>query len=693
MKSLSKGQLMRARNRPKTVFLIAALCLGALTSCKERLTSDPIVAVGHGAFIGSDGKEFKPSVQFIKRAQDYYINTLQKSAEDSNLSYEDTKKLIYSLVDDEILASALFIDWMIERVKPNDIAHLISFNNAMRWHYALNIQREPILPTEDYKWTKGIRPGIAEELERRGIKVIVFLKTNAGGAQYIEECRDAGVPIPPPMFSSAWNFQGTVDGEFLSEEGQTDLWYYTSQSPRGVCLSLPRYFERSGFNEAELFGLICLGIETNKACFWDNPRGTFFTRNVPVDISQFVGGVDLVANGQGVCTDCHAGENPYVVHPEKPPFSGLTPSLLPLGWHDPLVDASWPQNPGPTNVLDAVASTGRCNSCHQVGSAGRFPEVSTQLSGYCRVVLGTAIGSLPKRTMPPFGLNHSQYTAHINALQASCSAPPSGGGVIVDVDYPDDVGYVSPPIVIDPLYQCATQVAVRGAMLDAKVDLYINGTNKGTVVPARNPDKIEFNVPALVVGDIATATQEFNGVLSSPSAPVIVRDHTLDFPSGLPAPAIDPILIHECGDIIAVRHVPGAIITVYTNGGNPVSGSTSTGWTAIFPGKRPFNVGDVFTAEIKLCSDVSPLSAPESAVAAPATLPAPTFNPATVYEGQQLVTVESIVYGSRVSIAEVSFGPIGDFTWPVSWFPNYDVATRLGRPLIASDRLLASRRA
>jgi|GEM_PF-1734529 len=686
------GQECFMKTKHLTTLLIA-LCTISLLSCKASLTSDPILAVGHGAFVGPDGKELVPSAQFIESAQKYYIDTLRKNAqvrrEEINLTdnvIQETQNLISSLVEDKILANALFIDWLIEKVRPNNIAHLTSVNNALRWHYVLKIQREPILPTAQHGWTKGIKPEIADELEGAGISV--FYITNAGGAQYIEECRKAGVPIPPPMFSSAWNFEGTVDKEFLSEDGQTDLWSYTSESPAGVCLSLPRYFEGSGFNEAELFGLICLGTQTNKACFWDNPRGKFFARNVEVDISEFVGGVDLVANGQGVCSDCHAGENPYVVHPEKPPFAP-PPSLLPSGWYDPLVDASWPQNPGPTNLLDAVASPQKCDSCHRVGLAGRFPEVSTQLPGYCGVVLATAIGSSSKSTMPPFGANKSLFTAHINALQAACGAPPSGGGVVVEVDLPDDKSFVSPPIVIDPLYQCATQVAVRGAILDAKLNLHINGALVGTVI-ARNPNHEEFNVPDLVAGDVVTATQEFNGVLSGASTPVTVGDHTVDFPGGLPAPEIDPTLIYECAETIAVRHVPGAKITVYSNGGDPSSRSTSIGWSVIFPGKHPFVVGDSFTAEASLCDDVSPPSAPQSAVAAPTTLPAPTFNPATVYAGQELVTVESLTHGSRTSIAEASFGPIGDFTTPVSWFPDYDVATKMGSPLSAGDQLIAS---
>jgi hypothetical protein len=653
------------------------------------LDQPPIVTLGHGAFIGPDGKEITPDREFIDRAQSYYINSLLRQVvtgpQQGKLAVNEAQKLIYAMVGDGILANALFIDWLVENSKPTNAANLISVNGALRLYYLEKLEQAR---SKDSK-SKGIDRDAAERLEKAGIKV--FLRTSAGGEKYIQECRDAGVPIPPPVFSAAWINRGAIPNPFLSSSARAELMHYTSSSPPGVCLALPRYESTGGgtfSNEAFLFGLICLGTQSNKACFWDNPRGKRFTKGVEVDINQFVGGEDLVANNQGICSDCHAGENPYVVHPDKAPFAGLTPSILPSGWYDPLVDPSWPQNPGPTNLLDAVSSPGRCDTCHRVGVAGRFPEASTQLPGWCGVVFANAVGPVPTGTMPPMGFTKSQFTAHINALKAACGAPPSAG-VVVEVNYPDDPSYVSAPVVIDPLYACATKVAVRGGMLDAKLSVFINGGLVDSRV-ARNPDFEEFNVPDLKVGDIVTAKQEFAGVLSGSSAPVTVRDHTADFPAGLPAPDVDPGLIYECAEIVAVRHVPGAKLTVLTNGAFPSSGSTSTGWTAIFSGKRPFVVGDSFTAEIQLCKDTSPPSGTKSAVRAPASIPAPTFNPPEIYDGQQLVTLETLVNGSHTKVVEVGTGPLGTLTTPVSWFPNFDVATPLGRPLHAGDQLQAS---
>jgi hypothetical protein len=663
----------------------------------EPPASDPIVAIGHGSVVGRNGKNIELTAPFIEMVQEFYVRDLlaadkrrDKKKHLGKANIEATRRAIAAATDDKTLANALLIDWLVEKVKPPNRAHVTIANNALRWHYVLKIQKNSILPHKN-AWGKGLKPDVAKRLEKRlGIKV--FAATNAGGAAYCDECLKAGVPVPKFMFGPEWRFVDVINDPFLSPGLRAELWLYESNDPPGVCVALPRF---GSDGKAQLFGVICLGRETSKACFFDNPVGVFFDRGVPVDFKTgFVGGTDLVANGQGVCSDCHAGENPYVVHPEKSAFSGVRSKLQSLAWHNPLVDASWPQNPGPTTQLDAVASAGRCDSCHQVGIAGRFPEVSSQLTGYCAVVLRTAAGTSAQRTMPvPVGVaDRNLFLPHINSLLGSCDMPPSGGGVVVPVNYEVDPGVLSPPIVIDPLYQCATSVAVRGAVLDAKVTLLVNGAPVGTpIARARNTQRLEFTgLPALVAGQKVTARQEMGGTTAE-SDPVTVRDHQKDFPAGLPAPTIDPDLVYECAEVISVRHVPGAKVTIFSNGVSPVTGSGSTGWTVFMPGKRPFAVGDQFTAQISLCDDTSLKSVPPvGAVAAPRSIPAARFKPPTVFEGQELVTLEGLTNGARTEIALVGRGLLGAFSYPVSWYPDFDVATPLGRPLAVGDQLTAT---
>lgn len=655
---------------------------------KARSTSDksndPLKGFGHGIFIGKDGAVFNPTPESVYEIQTYYLTKISAQfdpVKDRKVlaGLKKKKALIDQSVGDKILANALYLDELLKLSNKSEDVVLAGMLDGLRRDYIDRFTKLSF-QNESGVFSKGIHPDIARKLEEGG--VTVFLKTNATGEEYIKECREAGVPIPPPMYADPWKNRGVFSNEFIDESGFADLWFYESRDPEGACLALPRYGSSNG-KTANLLGLICVGKKTSKACFWDNPKTKKFVRDVSVSIEEFVGGADLATNGQGTCTACHAGENPFVVHPDKAPFSGLTPKLMPDNWHDPLVHPSWPQNPGPTSVLDTVNSQYQCDSCHQQGGAGRFPDVSDpSISSYCSVVLEQSVFGGPKRTMPQ-GLGPIWgYFNHIDALLSLCYGKSVGMDPI-----PDDDKHISPPIIIEPLYGCATKLAVKGTLLDAKVSVFINGAFIDAKI-SRSPSLLEFDVPALVPGDVVTATQEFNGVVSDPSDPATVLDHKLVFPTGLPKPDIDPKLIYQCGNTVAVKHVPGATLTVFVNGADPRSTNTSTGWTGIYPGKFPFDLGDKFTASIELCSDASPLSDIETAVAAPATVNAPKFAPPQTYVGQQLINLTDILHGSWLEVGEASAGGFGKFSTPISWHNEYDFATPLGGPLSAGQHLI-----
>jgi len=677
------------------IFLCANACSQSVLA-NDRLifakypatfTEDPISFVAHGTMMGADGQPVEPDAAFIERAQRFYMADLSaKLNRKTGLRLAENRFMqIQAEISDKTLAQALYIDWLIEAANPVDRANLTNNNAALRHVYLKKYARQKF-PDDAIA---GISPDIWKRLRDRGIRTNEA--TSAGGAAYIKECAAAGVPVPPPIFGPGWIFRDEIEKEFISWTSVSDLWEYSSSSPAGVCLALPR--SPKGSKEADLLGVICLGTETSKACFWDNPNDKTFTKGVPVDIDQFVGGFDLVANGQGVCSDCHAGENPYVIHPEMSAFSSITSNVYPGSWYQPLVAAMWPQNPGPTGVLSGVSSTGKCDSCHKQGGNGRFPDVSLALPGYCDFVLKNALdksfpGASPNPgTMPPYGADPADYTAHINRLLQACDNYPSVGEE-VPVDVKDDPNLISPPQIIEPLYACASMVSVKGAIYGAKVTLFINGTDVGSLI-AHSTVQETFNVPDLVVGDVVETLQDFNGVVSAMSAKAIVKDHQVDFPAGLPAPSMDPTLIYECANNIAVRHVPGAKLTVYSNGGSPVTTGTSTDWTSVWPAIRPFTVGQSFTAEITLCKDQSPLSAAANAVAAPATLSAPAFVPPNIYPGQQLVSLQNLTNGSKTTIGEMGTGDLTSIQVPISWWPDIDIAQPLGRALQSGDQLNA----
>lgn len=114
------------------------------------------------------------------------------------------------------------------------------------------------------------------------------------------------------------------------------------------------------------------------------------------------GGKELEFGEGGVCTACHAGENPFIIHPEANLGGGISmgelADKLPTFAGDryqPLVPGTWPQNRA-SEADENVPS--KCRGCHTKGGiGGRFPELSAPLAGYCDTILREAIN----RTMPP----------------------------------------------------------------------------------------------------------------------------------------------------------------------------------------------------------------------------------------------------------------------------------------------------
>jgi hypothetical protein len=82
-----------------------------------------------------------------------------------------------------------------------------------------------------------------------------------------------------------------------------------------------------------------------------------------------------------------------------------------------------------------------------------------------------------------------------------------------------DTRLLSPPIVGAPLYQCATAVAVYGFVVDAQLDLQVNGVTVLAGVPGGFPQPqgalLALPTP-LVAGDVVRARQKSGGVTSGP---------------------------------------------------------------------------------------------------------------------------------------------------------------------------------
>jgi hypothetical protein len=507
--------------------------------------------------------------------------------------------------------------------------------------------------------------------------------TQNAGLFYELECEANGVPRPANVLDSNWVNHGVITDVFISPQDditgiplESELWSLTT--PEGICLALPRWFTGGpNYNRASLFGVICMGQQSGKACFWDNPRGMYFARNTSHPLALFAGGEALLRNGQGVCSDCHAGENPFVIHPDKEAFKSLLldpvrkPLLLPRsGWHEPIIPGGWPANPGPTNVLVGRPGSS-CEACH------KLPDVSRHLPDYCDVILKMAT-SRATETMPrPFdGEDAADYAArratfspHTTALLGFCQGLPQ----IIETVYvglpgnggplSDDVSILSPPFVDEPIYQCSQAVVVRGVAPGATTRLFRNGNLVATQTAGAH-DEVHFNLPSPVVaGETFTAHQTLAGTTSDAISPVTAAI----YPNNqLPTPSITTPL-YACADQIGVhanernvfakvqKDIPGAVINDI-----PVGGS----WIAASPPPTPWVAGDTFKASTFLCgTQSSPAYA--TAAALPSQLsqgrfwtPAGALAP-EMYDGQEYLIIEGMDNGAYATVSH--FGsPIGE---------------------------------
>ena len=257
---------------------------------------------------------------------------------------------------------------------------------------------------------------------------------------YMSDCRAAGVPIPPDWGDSRWEYQGVLDEEFIDAYGIATVYAYRSTEPEGSCIALPRTSPITG--RASVFGIICLGIETEHACFWDKYETTAAELAGDIPIQRWISGDDFTGTA-GNCSSCHAGENPFVIHPDTPLDVAAQGFPTRVDWHHPHFPPTWPTNPGPLTSLpsDTTYSTfdirdsstwfapeepgSSCIGCH------KLPDVAhptLRQEGYCDSVLRNAA----RDTMPPDSAdplehpagwgpgNGGDYRAHVDALAGLC---------------------------------------------------------------------------------------------------------------------------------------------------------------------------------------------------------------------------------------------------------------------------------
>lgn len=429
---------------------------------------EPIAYVGHGGFFDQSGNQIAPTLEWVAEMQAWYRKRLLAQLEPNQqaelAAFE--RRLSEGLTADEqaeLVVQQRSLDWLAAR-----LPHTPSLERTRSKLNALKVRLTWRLPRRDDRESLqglvpfDLDPQIEAKLGLAEFKVgggTASLVTANRGQAYINECMAADVPIPPSIGvldaagTNGWRSIGFIptNEQFINQGmGPSPAEVRVFESPKGMCMALPRYTD-TGRTTVSLDGVICLSRITSKVCFWDNQmNGTGFSfaagTRIPIGVPNLIvdpagryqaGGAELDGGSGGVCTDCHAGENPYIIHPlsDLDPGTGVLrmgdlgdpPLNLPVfapNRYVPLVPASWPQN----DLSQAQSSVPvACVGCHLKpvagGIAGRFPHLSVALNGtpgYCRTVLRQAI----QRTMPPSTPGSEAGTTAVTDFQDWCAEQP-----------------------------------------------------------------------------------------------------------------------------------------------------------------------------------------------------------------------------------------------------------------------------
>jgi hypothetical protein len=246
---------------------------------------------------------------------------------------------------------------------------------------------------------------------------------------------------------------------------------------------------------------------------------------------------------------------------------------------------------------------------------------------------------------------------------------------------------LSPPLVAEPLYQCAKAIVVLGFNVNATIDVQLNGTVVLAGVPGGfpQPQGALLTLPApLVSGDVVRARQKDHGLASGWSAAVTVRDHTQDYPDGPPRPQIDPAPVYRCGARTGVNNLlTGCDVWIMADAVEVgrVSGAAPHQGVNVTP---DYGLGQEVRAWATMCNDPTPPSVAYHTIAAPNPLPKPAIENA--YAGTQQVRVTNLVNGARF---ELSLNGASLGVWR-TW--GYAHLAGLPAPLTAGDVLSAVQR-
>jgi len=220
------------------------------------------------------------------------------------------------------------------------------------------------------------------------------------------------------------------------------------------------------------------------------------------------------------------------------------------------------------------------------------------------------------------------------------------------LDVRDNPKIISPPILTQPLYGCASAVNVTGYLLHATLDIEVSGAIVVNGFPGGSPAPFGATIHLpnpLVAGQKVRARQHRAGVISKWTSLAIVRDHTADYPAGPPRPELFPTPLYKCGARTGVNNLlVGCNVWITADGGTvgAVNGANNPQGVNVSP---HYKQSQHVRALASLCNDPSPPSLEQIVQPPPLPLPTPGFDP--IHAGGTQLVVNTIIDGATFTIS------------------------------------------
>lgn len=398
---------------------------------------ETVASIVHGLTLNTKRQPIKVTPTIILNTQKMLLQRIEKQADKSQLDALAKQREVLATKEpltegDRIWANAIMLGALLQNNDSTEATTARVINLNMLSKYAASVGKslsidDLIKNTPPIFADKNLHTALSPSISIADLLSILKIKLDVN--LYEAKCKFFGVPVPPPFGDPLWKNEGNIpaDQSYLTPLTDTvnnhnpisTIYSYTSPNPshphdpEGFCLALPIIQDSINHpNSWNALGVICQSISTgpNKTvsnshtCFLDNATDSFPVlapgQTYALDSGKFIAPPDLPANN--MCTDCHAGENAFVIHVGTPlesakntfninhPTNNFTTRN---NWYKPLLDADWPQNP---EAKPYPTGNGLCSSCHNAGFAGRLPNVGEGMS-YTPTVTGGVSGGFPTR--------------------------------------------------------------------------------------------------------------------------------------------------------------------------------------------------------------------------------------------------------------------------------------------------------